>query len=493
MSRVKINSKSLICLIIAILILAMLYMILGKLNDVMVTDKLLKELSFISLAIWGIFVINCMMNKVSISNLYFLYLLMYGVFIFGYIVCKYILGYIDTEAFDLNDFIRKEYLAQGIILSIYCLIGLHIGYLSSQLIKKEKESQKRKKKNENVYNMEISQKVMKNIAILLIIISLPFMIVSTINDFRVASIYGYEGVNSTTKVGLASISSKIEPFFFIGLMLLMASYVPNKNKCRMILIFIIAYNFILMFLGSRGLNILRMLVALIFYHTKVKKFNYKNMIVACILVIFLVNVMSIIKSFRRYGLNEWLPNIDEIIVNSMEDNAILKIINEMGGAIFPTAATIEYMEDIGEYKYGTTYLYGLTTFIPNLSNSVHSAVAKSDTQAMVGNYFGLSFGGSAVQEAYINFGWYSWILMIILGYILSKISNKILESNNLTAYALFCVFMVNFLWTIRNNIMPGLCRDVFWYLIPLYIVYKLIYNGRKKKYNEENKYIDSGL
>ena len=493
MSKVKINSKSLICLVIAVLILIMLYVIFGKLNDVVVTEGLLKTLSITALVIWTIFVINCIMNKVSISNLYFLYLLMYGIFIFGYIICKYILGYIDTEAFDLNDFIGEEYLAQGIILSIYCLIGLHIGYLVSKLIKADKENKNKEKENEDVYNRKISQKVMKNIAVVLIIISLPFMLLSTIDDFRLASVYGYEGVNSITRVGLSSISSKIEPFFFIGLMLLMASYVPNKNRCRLILIFIIAYNFILMFLGSRGINILRMLVAVIFYHAKVKKFNYKNIIVACILVTFLVNVMSIIRSFRRYGLNEWLPNIDKILVESMGDNALLKIINEMGGAIFPTAATIDYMESVKEFKYGTTYLYGLTTFIPNFFGGVHSAVEKSDTQAMVGNYFGLAFGGSVVQEAYINFGWYSWIFMIGLGYVLSKVSDKILKSDNLTVYALFCVFMVNFLWTIRNNIMSGLYRDIFWYLIPLYIIYKLIYNGRKKKQNEENKCIDTSL
>ena len=490
MRNIKINSKSLIYLIVTLAILILIYVTFGKIDNVVITDTLIKQLSIIALFIWGLCVINCIMNKTSISNLYFLYLLMYGVFIFGYIICKYIFGYIDPKAFDLNKYIHKEYLAQGIILSIYCLIGLHLGYLISLLIKK---TNKQYTKEKNIYDNELSIRVIKKMAIVLIAISLPFVLVSTIDDFKLASVYGYQGVYGSVKVGLASISSKIEPLFFIGIMLLMASYTQNSKKSKIILAFIIIYNFILMFLGSRGINILRMLVAIIFYHIQVKKFSYKNIFVACILGAVLVNSMVMIKSFRKYGLNEWIPNIDKIIKETATENIFLEILNEMGVAIFPTAVAIEYIEDTQEYKYGTTYLYGLTTFIPNISSEVHSAVANADTQAMVAKYYGLSFGGSVVQEAYINFGWYSWIFMAILGYILSKLSNKILESHSLIGYTLFCVFMVNSLWTIRNNIMPGLCRDLLWYIVPIYIIYKLIYNGRKKKQSGEVKCINSCL
>lgn len=490
MRNIKINSKSLVYLIITLTILILIFFAFGKGDNVVITDTLIPHLSIIAFFIWALCIMNCIINKTSISNLYFLYLLMYGVFIFGYIICKYIFGYIALEAFDLNKYINKEYLAQGIILSIYCLIGLHLGYLISLLIKKQNNQYKKEKK---CYDKEISISVIKKMAIILIVISLPFVLVSTINDFKLASIYGYQGVYGSVKVGLASISNKLEPLFFIGMMLLMAGNTKNIKKCKLILAFIIIYNFTLMFLGSRGINILKMLVAIIFYHTKVKKFNYKNILVASILGVILVNSMTMIKSFRKYGLNEWLPNLSKIIKETATENTFLEIINEMGVAIFPTAAAIEYVDDTQEYKYGMTYLYGLTTFIPNISSEVHSAVEKSDTQAMIAKYYGLSFGGSVVQEAYINFGWYSWIFMAMLGYTLSKLSNKILEGHSLIGYTLFCIFMVNFLWTIRNNIMPGLCRDVLWYIVPIYIIYKLIYNGRKKKQSGEIKYINSCL
>lgn len=489
MRNIKINSKSLVYLIITLTILILIFFAFGKGDNVAITDTLIKHLSIIAFFVWVLCIINCIINKTSISNLYFLYLLMYGVFICGYIICKYIFGYIDLEAFDLNKYISKEYLAQGIILSIYCLIGLHLGYLISILATK----QNKQYKEEKCYHKEISISVIKKMAIILIVISLPFVLVSTINDFKLASIYGYQGVYGSVKVGLASISNKLEPLFFIGMMLLMAGNTKNIKKCKLILAFIIIYNVTLMFLGSRGINILRMLVAIIFYHTKVKTFNYKNILVAGILGVILVNSMTMIKSFRKYGLNEWLPNLSKIIKETATENTFLEIISEMGVAIFPTAAAIEYMDNTQEYKYGTTYLYGLTTFIPNISSEVHSAVAKSDTQAMIAKYCGLAFGGSVVQEAYINFGWYSWIFMVMLGYTLSKLSNKILEGHSLIGYTLFCIFMVNFLWTIRNNIMPGLCRDVLWYIVPIYIIYKLIYNGRKKKQSGEIKYINPCL
>ena len=491
MTNKTVNVKIFIFLAITILVFISIYFVFGNLDGISVGDELLVKCSYISLFVWLFCVITCLINKTAFNNLYFLYLIMYGIFIFGYIICKYVIGYVDNSAFDLNEYVTIDYLAKGSVLSIYCLLGMHIGYLLKIIRSKNNIEDKILDNTDN----RIRYDIMKKLAIIFLIFSVPFVLTSTIDDFRLASIYGYQGVYSNQKVGLASISSKIEPFFYIGLLMLIGSYKNEEKKAKKVLIFIILYNFILMFLGSRGLNILRILVALVFYHYKIKKFKLKNFIVIGAVCMIILLFIPIIKSFRKYGLKEWLPNINEIIEETMEDNILLNSISEMGGAIFPTASSIEYVDINGEYKYGTTYLYGFATLIPNFGTTEHSALSKSDTQAMVSKYFGLSFGGSVVQEAYINFGWFSWIFMIILGYIITGISDRFINSKDPIVYPLFCVFMVNFLWTIRNNIMPGLCRDILWYLIPIYILYRLILSKKEKEIFKvgQSKHINSSI
>lgn len=491
MTNKTVNVKIFIFLAITILVFISIYFVFGTLEGINADDELLIKCSYISLFVWLFCVATCLVNKTALNNLYFLYLVMYGIFIFGYIVCKYVVGYVDNSVFDLNEYVTIDYLAKGSVLSIYCLLGMHIGYLLKIIQNKNNIENKTLDDTDN----KIRYDIMKKLAIIFLVISTPFMLTSTIDDFEAASDYGYQGVYSNQKVGLASISSKIEPFFYIGLLMLIASYKNDEKKAKKVLIFIILYNFILMFLGSRGLNILRILVALVFYHYKIEKFKFKNLLVIGAVCMIILLFIPIIKSFRKYGLKEWLPNIDEIIEETMEDNILLNSISEMGGAIFPTASSIEYVDVTDGYKYGTTYLYGFATLIPNFGTTEHSALDKSDTQAMVSEYFGLSFGGSVVQEAYVNFGWYSWIFMIVLGYIITGISDRFINNKDPIVYPLFCIFMVNFLWTIRNNIMPGLCRDIFWYLIPIYILYRIILNKKEREILKigQNKHINSSI
>jgi len=120
----------------------------------------------------------------------------------------------------------------------------------------------------------------------------------------------------------------------------------------------------------------------------------------------------------------------------------------------------------------------------NTSNGSTNFAKDMNISLEISEHSGSAFGGSYIQEAYANFGWFSVIFFFILGIILEKVNKKIENRKNLISIVLIAYFLNPFLWTVRN-VMITLPRELVWYILPTYILYRLIMNGQKKKERSE--------
>ena len=94
--------------------------------------------------------------------------------------------------------------------------------------------------------------------------------------------------------------------------------------------------------------------------------------------------------------------------------------------------------------------------------------------------------GSYIQEAYANFGWYCVIFMFVFGICFKKIDIYLNNSYSHISHVLISYFLVSLLWTIRNT-MISLPRELVWYLLTTYLLYRIIDNEERKKVIKHEK------
>ncbi len=483
MDKEKLLSISII--MISILILIILMLIYGNLQEITDVQSKIVEVSYIALFVSIYCIITSLREKIKWYNLFFLYLIFFVVFLFGQVFNRYLINFIDKDLYDLTREIDARNIAQAIIISTYCLLGMHIGGLLANIIHKKKINMKEK-------NIEIDEKrqnsSMRILGIILIAISIVFALSSLWKDFTLVIRGGYSSVYSDFTVGIDSWKDRLIPFFYIGLLILMVSYKDNIKIARCIFLINMFYSGMQIFLGARGLPILSVLMIVITWHICVKKVKKKTAIIIIISIIPVATLISMIREVRSYPMSQWLGNMDKIIVDTIKENPISTAINEMGTAIYPTAATISIFPDNRDYKYGSTYWYGIKGIIPNLGSELSKAKVYGDIQEEVSQYYGLSFGGSVIEDLYANFGMYAILFMIAIGFGMNKLQIKMEYENsrNKIIYPLYATMCIQIIWTVRNNINP-IFRYFVWYIITTYLLYKILYTSIGKKSREDVK------
>ena len=459
------------CAIISMAISIILFLILFiRYDTCQVVKDSLNSLLWIAILINVFCVISAILSGMKIYNAYVIYLAMFLIFIFGQIICRYIFGYTDARLSYLQIVVKEENLKPAIILSTYCLLAMNYGAMLVNSLKR----------NKKIEVKEVKTKRLKTFAKILFICTIPFVVYEFGNKIILAINGGYKGVYSEVNYGLSSIVEKIIPYFYISLLLLLYSCRKNVAKSRAILIFIIIYSGIQMVFGARGIVLLQILMTIILWCVAVKKPSKKLIIAMLILIIPVSYIISFVGEMRNYPVAEWGKKIAEGKV--LQDNFILKTINEMGTAIYPTAASIIVVPEEIPYKYGTTFLAAATTIIPNLGDGEHFANKYIKFTSEVAKKFAAPFGGSIVEEGFVNFGWCCPLFFIFFAMGIVLLEDKIyqLGSKNEIIYPLYIAFVVQLLWTVRNNLAP-LIIYMIRYIIPVFILYLVFIKIYSKK------------
>lgn len=423
-------------------------------------------------------VISILIIEKTIYSPYILFQVLSIIFLYGQLICRDLMGINITEMFDVRNLVSTNGIIEACFLIMYCQLSLHLGVLAYKILKK-------KKINNEIQNeqQEFQLRALKRVGYLLLIISVIPAFYELILRFNSAISSAYDGLQETNTYGIYSILNKLIPFFKISLLCLMLGYKENKNISKFILVFGIAFYAVQIFFGNRGIPLISIITLIWLYNIAVKRIDKKLFVILLICLIPITAIISVIRENRiQSGMYNWIFNIGSLMQEKIiEKNPIVETIYEMGTAIYPTAYVIDKVPEKMDYQYGKSYVLSVFSIITvNITNEKNNLVYEMNAVAQISELAGSSFGGSYIEEAYVNFGWLSPLFAFLVGVMFEILNRKINSSKALINLALIAYFLNPLLWTVRN-VMITLPREFVWYILPTYILYKLYCNSILKK------------
>lgn len=314
----------------------------------------------------------------------------------------------------------------------------------------------------------------------LLISTFPY-IIERISIFFIVLTTGYGGLyEQEIKIGIFNIINILSQYFLPGILcfLLIEESKKKRNFYILLLIFEIVF---WMYVGGRSTGVIVTSIVIMYYHFYIKKIRFKQAAILAVSGFFFVSLLGIIAETRS-DVNATIK--ESLIQNMGQGEAFYSAISEMGGSMYPMITTMELVPTHYEYKYGSSYLFSLSSIIPNLGFwDLHPAMKYGNLNDWLQNAMNLNYGPgySIVAEAYINFGNYGWLIMMIIGYCFGKIFNvNIRNQKNPLLLVLSFIFCFLIIKTVRNSFLSTV-RSIFYYIIPIYLIVKYYYKGRLVK------------
>ena len=299
----------------------------------------------------------------------------------------------------------------------------------------------------------------------LVISTIPF-IIEIYATYQVVSSLGYGGLYmQEAKIGIFNLVNVLSQYFLPGILclLIVETQKFKRNIYIGILLFDIAF---WMFVGGRSNGVIIAAILLIYYHICVKKIGFKKAIFVAFVGYFFVSFLAVIAETR----SDVDASIMDTISNNLgKENAFFDAISAMGGSMFPMIKTMALVPEQADYRYGSSYCWALTSVIPNLGFwDLHPAMKYANLNEWLQKTLHLGYGPgfSIVAEAYINFGEWGFLMMMLLGYVFASIFNADIKNPLLLVLALlFCYLIIK---TVRNSFLATI-RSLFYYILPIYI------------------------
>lgn len=342
------------------------------------------------------------------------------------------------------------------------------------------------RKHDTYYRVKVDNRIvikrLRRLGLFLFIISFYPYIKETINDLIYSLLYGYAALYEREEVtGLSHASSFFADLFIPSVICLYIGFKENK-VIRYSLILLLLLNVAAIFMiGGRSNGVILLAILIILQDSLIRHFSKKDYLLLFAGAMVLLAVMSALATTRDEGGRTF--NVD---VMQSEDNMAVKAIAEMGGSQSCLIKTMELVPSESEhYRYGRTYLFALTTIIPNLDFwDIHPAKKYANSSVWLTDKLGLSYGTgfSMTAEAYINFGYLGFLVFYILGFYFAKVFGSIDDAINRQDMSRV-VFLLLILWfslTMPRNNFINIVRPFFYIALPIY----LLCNRPQKKKND---------
>lgn len=216
----------------------------------------------------------------------------------------------------------------------------------------------------------------------------------------------------------------VSPYFSFGAILIGLYFIYQKKHTKLILIFYVWCVLAYTMAGTRSMAIAYVgalwLVTPMVYPKYFKKKYYPILLVVALLG---VASISIVSQMRTNELGSGAS------LDTGEMGPIVASIREMGISQVPTMITIEHFSEQG---YSQTILYFLClsicpSFILNEITPESWQLRIGSWATDVSNTTFTQWGSSWIAEAYINYGEFGWIFMLIYGYIIAYAENVALR------------------------------------------------------------------
>ena len=415
----------------------------------------------------------------SAINPYVVFLCSAYVFTFGQSILN-VFGKV-TEGRALTEEFSAFYIMPAQYLTLIFLNFFHIGaLLSCKKLKPQKGSDSQITMDDEL-NRRNQVTGIRRVGKLFTLISIVPYLVERVTIFYIVLVSGYGGIyEQQAKVGIFNIVSILSQYFIPGILCLLLVETSRSKKWLYLIILIFEAGFWL-YTGGRSNGVIIASIILLYYHICVKPIRLKQAIIIAVAGFFFVSLLGVISETRSASKNDVSSIVNQKLGTS---NAFYEALSEMGGSMFPMITTMNLVPDRYDYKYGSSYFYSLTSVIPNLGFwDLHPAMKYGNMNDWLQDALDLNYGPgfSIVAEAYINFGHFGFLMMLILGYCFGLIFNiNVRDKYNPLLLVLSFVFCFLIIKTVRNSFLATV-RSIFYYILPIYLIVVYMYKGRINK------------
>ena len=376
----------------------------------------------------------------------------------------------DNNSVNLNSLFPTDIVNLTLVVTTFSILGLHIGALIATNFVSRKKMEKK---------YRTGDRELVAVGYLLILISLYPIFLTTKESIQLSLNFGYNSLyRQSIGTGVLAGPSILANFIVPGTLFLLASSKSNKNNRLLSLVIICTYTASQLILGKRSIAIMPFVAYLWLWHKTIKPIKVGYLTGLAILFLFLV--------FPVIRLSRGIIGIERFSWQTITDllsasNPVVDILNEMGGTMKTIAHTIQLVPTTRVFDRGISYLYSLTTAIPNLFWDTHPVI----THGTLSNWLtwiidpifarsGGSYGYSFIAEAYLNFGVFGAILITgLIGFLFVWFSEYVERNNNKALLVALASYTSFFLFFARSE-SYAIIRPFIWYsMLPLAIYFLL--------------------
>ncbi len=364
------------------------------------------------------------------------------------------------------------------VLTLIFLNFFHIGALLS--LKKRFTSRLQHSIPDIFQNKYVNNQVVgiRLVGTIFIAISIIPYIIDCFTSIMIVQAFGYGGIyEQTAKIGVTNIISILSDYFIPGVLCLLI--IEQRTKYRLLYIGALLFDIIFcMYIGGRSNGVILATILLLYYHNCVKPIKFKQFATFAVIGYLFISFLSAVGETRADTASS---AVEVFVDNFGKNDAFFEAISEMGGSMMPMITSLEIVPEIEDYKYGSSYLYSLTSVIPNMGFwDLHPAMKYGNLNQWLQDRLDLSYGPgfSIVAEAYVNFGNLGFLFMLVLGYLFGmifKIDIKSVKNPVLIVLSIVLCYLI--IKTVRNSFLATV-RSLFYYILPIYYIVIVVKKGK---------------
>ena len=323
--------------------------------------------------------------------------------------------------------------------------------------------------------------------LILLVFSVPGFIYDTINTLNTViqggygAIYGYHTGGVAGQRILLRIFEQTGEYFIPALICLLIAYKSHSIKRRLIFSLLILRILNGLYIGGRGGAVVLVLVLIMASHYTVRTLNKRKLVKIGIFSYFFVSFLSIVGQMRGAANKGGLDYFIAFIESFGKENLFFRTLSELGWTMFPLGAVMRIVPDQYSFLYGKSYFYALTSIIPNLGFwDIHPAkVYAGGGQWLMGTLNLWSGPGfTLIADAYRNFEWVGFIVLIGFGIFFGRVYSSIDKNSINVKPESVCMVLITFATTVMSVRGDNLyiVRPLVYIVIPIYMLIRIIYN-----------------
>lgn len=303
-------------------------------------------------------------------------------------------------------------------------------------------------------------------------------------DLTLLVAYLANGYHDTFDTHINNYVIVIGNMFYFGALLALIGFRKEKKNVLIIMLVLCTVIVIGMMSGRRGIKAVYLLAAffICFNYVNLGSIKWKTIIcygLFAYLALVLIATFGDIRDSGELSVALFL----KYFFRNLTYRMIISQMGEFGYAAYTLGASIEYFS-LQTFGYGWNYIASWLQVFPNIGGMLTGFSDKLSYVLKLPEMYQQALGGSALGEMYFNFGHAMFVLSAVAGYLITSLSNSLIQSvkSGRFSYKGFFGLLIiapTIMWTRSSfNEFP---RAIVWYFIAVALLKVCIWERKKVK------------